>query len=66
MRVHLERKWRDRLSDLPETGMGSQNVDIYLKGGHVIRDVHVFNGEDCETEKPFDAKDVQDIRLHSK
>lgn len=66
MRVHLNKQWQAKLADLPETSMGSQHVDIFLKDGNVIQDVPVFNGEDCETIHPFDPKDIEDIRLHKR
>ena len=64
MRVHLNKKWQAKLADLPETSMGSQHVDIFLKDGRVIRDVPVFNGEDCETTQPFTPANIEEIRLH--
>ena len=46
--------------------MGSQHVDIVLKHGRVLRNVTVFNGEDCEVEQPFDVKEIAEILLHKK
>ena len=65
MRVHLDRVWQAKLADLPESGMGSQHVDIILNDGRILRDVPVFNGEDCEISEPFNPSDVKDIRVHS-
>jgi hypothetical protein len=64
MTVHLGKRWQKKLAKLPETGMGSQHVDIILKNGRVLADLPVFNGEECETNEAFDLKDVDDIRLH--
>ena len=64
MLVKLDKRCQDILAELPETGMGSQHVDIVLNDGNTISDVPVFNGEDCETPISFDTKDIKDIRLH--
>ena len=44
--------------------MGAQHVDILLPGKRILRDVPVFNGEDCETSEPFNPRDIVDIKLH--
>lgn len=64
MRIKLDEKWSRKLAQLPETSMGSQHVDIFLKGNRVVRDVPVFNAEECETSDPFDPNDIVDVRLH--
>lgn len=64
MLIKLDKHWQAILADLPETGMGSQHVDIVLNDGNTISDVPVFNGEDCEAPISFDPKDIKDIRLH--
>jgi hypothetical protein len=64
MKIHLAKKWRSKLAALPESSMGAQHVDIFLKDGQVIRNAAVFNGEDCETDREFAQTDIQDIRLH--
>jgi hypothetical protein len=64
MTIHLGKRWQKKLAELPETGMGSQHVDITLKNGHVIHDLTVFNGEDCQAAEAFDPGEIADIRLH--
>ncbi len=64
MTVRLGKRWQKKLAELPETGMGSQHVDIILKNGRVIRDLPVFNGDECQTNEAFDPEQIQDIRLH--
>ena len=64
MRIRLPSKWKNKLADLPETSMGAQHVDILLPGKRILRDVPVFNGEDCETSEPFNPRDIVDIKLH--
>jgi len=66
MNIQLPKHWQNKLSRLPETSMGAQHVDIILRDGRVIRDVPVFNGEDCEVPEPIDPKQIAEIRIHRK
>ena len=66
MKVNIGKLWQSRLAQLPESGMGSQHVDIFLKRGRVLRNVPVFNDEDCEVDQPFDAREIDRILLHRK
>lgn len=66
MRLNLGKHWQQKLSELPESGMGWQQVDIRLKDGRTLRDVTVYNGEDSEVDEPFDVKQILDIVLHKK
>ena len=64
MTVHLGQRWQKKLAELPETGMGSQHVDIILKTGRILQDLPVFNGEECQAVEAFDPQEIADIRLH--
>jgi hypothetical protein len=64
MRINIGKVWQKRLAQLPETGMGSQHVDFTLKSGLIIRNVPVFNGEECEVEEAFDPQDIKDVSPH--
>ena len=66
MRIKLPAQWRDKLANLPETSMGAQHVDIVLRDGRILRDIPVFNGEDCESREPFDVLAIINITLHEK
>ncbi len=66
MRIKLPAKWKKRLADLPETSMGAQHVDITMCDGRIIRDVPVFNGEDCEVKEHFNATQIESIALTRK
>ena len=62
----LSQEWVDKLSKLPETGMGYQIVDVYLKNGVVIRNAIVAN---CiilinSGIKRLSENDIQDIKVH--
>ena len=43
--------------------MGSQHVDFVLKDRRVIRDVTVFNCEECHSQELFDPAEIVDARL---
>jgi len=64
MTVHLGQRWQKKLAELPETGMGSQHVDIILKNGRVLQDLPVFNGDECLAGEAFDPQEITEIRLH--
>jgi hypothetical protein len=64
MRINIGENWQRKLTELPEAGMGSQHVDIVLTDGRVLRDVPVFNGEDCEVTEPFNPNEIARIVLH--
>lgn len=66
MKIHLPKHWQNTLSNLPETSMGAQHVDIHLRDGRVFRDVTVFNGEDCEMPESIDPMQISEIRIHQK
>jgi len=64
MRINLGKFWQKKLAQFPESGMGSQHIDFILKSGLIIRNVTVFNGEDCELEQAFDPNEILDVRPH--
>jgi len=64
MTIKLNDYWSQRLIQMPETGMGYQNVDLIFKDGHVLKGLIVLNAEDCQTEEKFEVADIADIRLH--
>ena len=66
MTVYLGKRWQKKLAELPETGMGSQHVDIILKNGRVLPDLPVFNGEECQTVEAFDPTEIDDTALSKK
>ena len=64
--MRLSQKWVDKLTALPETGMGYQVVDVYLKNGMIIRELKLFNGEVLvnQAHSSFSENDILDIKLH--
>ncbi len=62
MTTKLPEKWIAVLAKLPESGMGSHHVDIHMKSGQIIRDVPVFNSEDCQSDTEFDPQEIEEIR----
>lgn len=63
MRVHLDKKWSERLVKLPESGMGYQRVDIRFAGDRIVRDVLVFNAEEAELPEEFARLPIMEIVL---
>ena len=61
--VRLTAPWIDHLVHLPESGMGYQRVNIRLKRGRVLRDVMVFNAEECQVEESFEPEEIEDVEL---
>lgn len=64
--MRLSQKWIDKLSKLPETRMGYQIVDVYLKNGSILWELIVVNGEEIIDLKhySFSENNIQDIKLH--
>ena len=65
MRIKLDRQWKKRLLEWPESGMGYQHVDVRLADGRELRGVVVFNCEEIEVPQEFAGATVADIRLHA-
>lgn len=66
MRIKLNERWIEILSNLPESGMGYQKVDVKLKNGKVIKNVLVFNAEELEIpdkEVKITLSDIADIGI---
>ena len=67
MTVHLPERWIERLCNLPESGMGYQNVVVRLRDGTTWT-VIVYNAEEFEwpPDRPrIDPSDIVDIGLAS-
>ncbi len=64
MTVKLAKKWVDYLTRQPESGMGFQKVDVWLKGNRVLRDVLVFNGEDIDLPEDCSHSAIEELQLH--
>lgn len=62
MRIKLERRFVERLSNLPESGMGYQRVDIRLSDGRELKDVVVFNAEEADVPDEFAQAKITDVR----
>lgn len=64
--MRLSQKWIDKLLKLPETRMGCQIVDVYLKNGNILWELLVINGEEIINLKhySFSESDIKDIKLH--
>jgi hypothetical protein len=65
MKIKLDRRFVERLVNLPESGMGYQRVDIRLTDGRELQDVLVFNAEDADVPDEFAHATIADVRLHA-
>ena len=61
--VHLPELWIERLVHLPESGMGYQKINIILKRGRVLKNVIVFNAEECQVPESFEPSEIVDVQL---
>ena len=65
MRIILNQRFIDQLLELPESGMGYQRVDIFFTNGRLLRDVVVFNAQECNVPSQFVGSEINRITLHS-
>lgn len=63
MTIRLDEFWSQRLARLPESGMGYQKVNFFLKGNRVIENVTVLNAEECQTSERFDLADIVEVEI---
>ena len=66
MILQLKEHWVNYLCILPESGMGYQRVDVYLKNGREIQGIVVFNAEEMEwpsTYPSISSDDIEKIQL---
>ena len=66
MRLYLTDLWTNHLCSLPESGMGYQLVNVFLRNGREVRDIIVFNGREVEwpeEQLPIEPDDIVDIRM---
>jgi hypothetical protein len=61
--VHLPPRWIEKLTQLPESGMGYQRVNIVLKKGKVLKDVVVLNAEEAQAPEAFEPSEILDVQL---
>jgi len=60
--VTLSEKWKERLQQLPESGMGYQVVNIKMSNG-TQRVTTVMNGEYMLAESDFPIDDIAEINI---
>jgi len=63
--VHLPQRWIEKLTGLPESGMGYQRVNIVLKRGRVLKDIVVLNAEEAQAPEAFEPSEILDVQLVS-
>ena len=60
--VILSQKWKDHLSNLPESGMGYQVVNMKMKDGSQ-KVVTVLNGEHVLVSEDLLVENISDINI---
>lgn len=63
--LKLSKTFIDYLSDLPESGMGYQIVDIELKNGKLLKDYVVLNSTylKLKGKDDFDNDDIKILKI---
>lgn len=61
--IKLSDKVIEELVHLPESGMGYQLVDIYLKDGTVVRSVTVLNSSIAYCDRPIEATSILRVEM---
>lgn len=63
--LKLSKIFSDYLSDLPETGMGYQVVDIELKNGKILKDYVVLNSTylKLKNNEKIENADIKTVKL---
>ncbi len=63
-RLGLSQKWIDKLKNLPESGMGYQNVAVKLKNGVILKGI-VTNSDILRIDSwvIFKNDDIDDISI---
>jgi len=64
MKLKLEKKWSDYLSDRPESGMDCHRVDVVFKDGTRLMDVSVLNSEEIEVPIPYPNREIVELSPH--
>jgi hypothetical protein len=59
--LNVNEKWFKKLMKLPESGMGYQLVDIYLKNGHIMKKIVVVDSEIICLPEGFEDTHESDI-----
>jgi hypothetical protein len=63
--IELDQRWVNHLKNLPETGMGSQRVDLILKSGKLVPNITVFNCQHIVLDNiQLSLEEINDIRIH--
>jgi hypothetical protein len=59
----LNRQWRETLSNMPESGMGYQKVDIFTIDGKVFSNIIILNCEVLDRDLPIRNREILTIKL---
>ena len=56
-------KWIQHLTNLPETGMGYQMVDVYLNDGKILRSKEIINSSIINLDENINLDNIISIKL---
>lgn len=62
MKITLSQKWTNYLTQLPESGMGFQRVDIVFEDGTIQHNRIVYNAETVNLPEDCKGKIIKDIQ----
>jgi len=63
-RILLTKELQDKFINLPEHGMGYQNVMVYLKNGMSLY-TQIFNSTHIEVEEPITMDNIHYVNLRT-
>ena len=66
MKITLSKEWIKHLTQLPESGMGYQRVDVVFEDGSTQHNRLVLNAETMDLPEHCKSKTIKDIRIHKK
>jgi hypothetical protein len=61
--ITIPRTFMEKLVKLPETGMGFQQVKVFLRDGRVLKNHKVFNGSELLLELQETANPAEIIKI---
>lgn len=64
MKYQLNLDQTKKLTALPETGMGSQHVNIIMKNGNTIENVSVFNCQEFEISDEIELSEIEKFEIY--
>lgn len=61
MRLKLNQAWTDYFITLPESGMGYQVVNVFLKNGQILKNIVVLNCSELILDQDIELSNIERI-----